>query len=57
MTEYQEEIESFDLEPGSGGEFEFSIDGDLAYSKKETGQYPELAELKRAVVAAMESRS
>jgi predicted Rdx family selenoprotein len=40
---------------GSSGDFEFSIDGELAYSKRETGTYPEMSVLKQAVVAAIEA--
>ena len=42
--------------PGGGGDFELSIDGDLLYSKKATGQYPELSELKKIVVNAIDAR-
>ena len=43
--------------PGSGGEFELTINGKLAYSKKQTGQYPELGTLKQAVVEALAARA
>ena len=56
LSNYQEDIESFELETGSGGDFEFSIDGELVYSKQETGEYPPLDTLKQAVVAAIEAR-
>ena len=54
LADYQERIASFDLEPGSGGEFEFTIDGALAYSKRETKAFPELEVLKKAVVDALD---
>jgi selenoprotein W-related protein len=57
LGSYQEEVEHFDLEMGGGGDFEFSIDGKLAYSKRETGEYPEMKTLKQAVVEAIDARA
>lgn len=57
LSEYQHDIESFELEMGSGGDFEFSVDGELAYSKRETGEYPDLGVLKMAVVQAIGARA
>ena len=42
--------------PGTGGEVEFSIDGALLYSKKETGAYPEMRTLKQIVAKAIDAR-
>ena len=42
--------------PGAGGDFELSIDGELLYSKKATGEYPELSALKKLVVSAIDAR-
>lgn len=49
LTAFEDYIQSLELIPGGGGDFEFTIDGELAYSKRETGRYPELSELKEAV--------
>ncbi|MDP6605164.1 MAG: Rdx family protein [Dehalococcoidia bacterium] len=57
LSDYQEDIESFDLEMGSGGDFEFSIDGELIYSKRETGEYPDIKVLKMGVVNALEAKA
>jgi selenoprotein W-related protein len=57
LSNYQEDIESFDLEMGSGGDFEFSIDGELIYSKRETGEYPDIKVLKMGVVNALEAKA
>ena len=54
---YHEEIEHFDIEMGGGGDFEFSIDGKLVYSKRETGEYPDMKTLKQAVVEAIDARA
>ena len=50
---FQEYIESFELEPGLSGEFEFSIDGNLAYSKKQTGEFPTADQLIQSVFNAV----
>ena len=57
LSGFQEYIESFDLEMGGGGDFELSIDGELAYSKRATGEYPELKVLKQAVADAVDARA
>lgn len=41
LTEYKQKLESMELQPSSGGCFELSVDGDLIYSKLETGQFPD----------------
>jgi selenoprotein W-related protein len=57
LTEYQHDVESFELEMGSGGDFEFTLDGELIYSKQATGEYPDMKILKQAVVNAIEARA
>ena len=57
LSEYQHDIESFELEMGSGGDFEFTVDGELVYSKQATGEYPEMKDLKMAVVSAIGARA
>ena len=37
------------LIPGAGGAFEVQVDGDLVYSKKAEGRYPEIKELQDAI--------
>ena len=39
------------LIPGDKGAFEWMVNGELVYSKHETGRYPELKEIKEAVYA------
>lgn len=41
LTKYKQKIEVFELEPSGGGCFELSIDGDLVYSKLQSGQFPD----------------
>ena len=57
LGSYQQEVEQFELEMGGSGDFEFSIDGKLVYSKRESGQYPEMRTLKQAVVEAIDARA
>ena len=57
LSEYQHDLESFELEMGGSGDFEFSIDGRAIYSKRETGQYPDIKLLKQSVVDAIEART
>ena len=35
--------------PGSGGQFEVVVNGELVFSKKHEGRYPEIKELKEAI--------
>ena len=37
------------LLPSSGGAFEVTVNGKLVFSKKTTGRFPELDELKAAI--------
>ena len=55
LAEYQSDIERFDLEMGAGGDFELWINDELAYSKRQTGSYPEMGYLKTVVAQALEA--
>ncbi len=46
---YADDLETVDLVPSSGGAFEVSVDGELIYSKLETGRFPELEEVPDAI--------
>ena len=39
LEEFEPQIESFGLITSSGGAFEVVVDGDLVYSKLETGEH------------------
>jgi selenoprotein W-related protein len=41
MTTYKQQIESLTLVPAGGGCFELKADGELLYSKLETGKFPD----------------
>ena len=48
LSTFAEEIGSVTLTPdATGGVFEVRIDGDLVWSRKETGRFPDIGELKR----------
>jgi selenoprotein W-related protein len=49
LTTFEEEIGELVLLPGTGGVFEVRADGDLVWSRKERGGFPELKELKQLV--------
>ncbi len=54
---YQQDIESFEFVMGTKGDFEFTIDDRPIYSKRETGEYPDIKLLKQGVVDAIEARA
>jgi selenoprotein W-related protein len=45
LTKYQLRIRELKLLPHYGGVFEVTINGDLIYSKRVTGRFPEDAEI------------
>jgi selenoprotein W-related protein len=51
LDEYRRDIESLTLIPGSGGVFEVEVDGDLIYSKKETGRHTSWPEIQGSIEA------
>ena len=51
MREYDYDIETFKIVTASQGKFEVTIDGELVFSKLETGRFPSNEEIKEAVKA------
>ncbi|MGR9107607.1 MAG: SelT/SelW/SelH family protein [Gammaproteobacteria bacterium] len=49
LSTFSEEIAALTLKPGSGGIFEIHVNGDLVWSRKSAGRFPEITELKRLV--------
>jgi selenoprotein W-related protein len=41
LTTYKQQISDLKLIPGGGGCFELSVNGDLIYSKLNTGKFPD----------------
>ncbi len=53
LSEIQPDVQSLNLIPSTGGRFEWTVNGDLVYSKKATGRYPELKDLTQAIHAKL----
>ncbi len=53
LSEMQNDVQRLDLIPSTGGRFEWSVNGDLVYSKKATGRYPTSQDLKEAISAKL----
>ena len=49
LTTFEEEISELTLKPGAGGIFEVRVNGNLVWSRKEEGRFPEITELKQRV--------
>ena len=49
LTTFEEEIGELVLKPGTGGIFEVHADGALIWSRKASGRFPEITELKQLV--------
>jgi len=45
LGKYKNKISSLELIPSSGGVHEITMDGNLIFSKKETGRHPEINEI------------
>jgi selenoprotein W-related protein len=45
LEEFEDSVESINLIPSDGGRFEFVVDGDLIYSKLETGRHAEYEDI------------
>ena len=52
LTEYKQKIDSLELIPASGGALELSVNGKLIYSKLETGEFPDEADMVAQVGAS-----
>lgn len=49
LTTFESEIGEVALVPGTGGVFEVRLDGELVYSRKKEGRFPESKELKQLI--------
>ena len=45
LGKYKNQVESFELVPSGGGVFEFTVNGELVYSKRATGVHADPASL------------
>ena len=49
LTTFESEISEVALLPGTGGVFEVRLDGEVLFSRKREGRFPELKELKQLI--------
>ena len=49
LSTFDGDIRSLTLSPGTGGIFEVWVNGDLVWSRKAEGRFPEITELKQRV--------
>jgi selenoprotein W-related protein len=49
LTTFETELGEVALIPGTGGVFDVRLNGDLIYSRKQAGRFPESKELKQLV--------
>jgi selenoprotein W-related protein len=49
LTTFEEELGGITLKPGTGGVFVVRSGGDVIWSRKEAGRFPDITELKQAV--------
>ncbi|HLT63664.1 MAG TPA: SelT/SelW/SelH family protein [Pseudohongiella sp.] len=49
LSTFDGDISELTLRPGTGGIFEVHVDGQLVWSRKEAGRFPEITELKQKV--------
>ncbi|MGH9657731.1 MAG: SelT/SelW/SelH family protein [Bryobacteraceae bacterium] len=49
LTTFPDEIGELALIPGTGGVFDIRADGELIWSRKDAGRFPDMKELKQSV--------
>jgi selenoprotein W-related protein len=49
LTTFESELGEVALVPGTGGIFQVRLDGELIFSRKEAGRFPESKELKQLI--------
>ena len=47
LSTFDGDLETVALKPGTGGVFDIRIDGDLLWSRKTEGRFPDIVELKQ----------
>ena len=51
---FEEHVAGVTLVPGGGGQFDVALDGELIFSNKTEGRFPEMRELREAIAARIE---
>ena len=49
LSTFEQELNELALQPGTGGIFDVHANGELVWSRKEQGGFPEITELKQRV--------
>lgn len=49
LEAYKTQVSSLEIVPSSGGVFEVRVDGQLVFSKRESGRFPEWDEIRGAL--------
>ncbi|MBI1925007.1 Rdx family protein [Candidatus Poribacteria bacterium] len=49
MSKYKTRVKELTLVPGGGGCFEVTLNGNLIYSKRQTGQFPTTEQITSAI--------
>jgi selenoprotein W-related protein len=57
LPQFKWDIEEWQLVPSDGGRFELLVDGDLVYSKLESGRFPEVKEAIDLIKKQLNARS
>jgi selenoprotein W-related protein len=53
LKEFEPYVSSWELIPADGGRFEVSVDGELVYSKLESGRHADSSELRPLIKAKL----
>ena len=49
LTTFQDELDEVALRPGTGGVYDIHLNGELLWSRKQEGRFPDIKELKQKV--------
>lgn len=49
LTTFEQELDEVALSPGTGGTFDITLNGNVIFSRREEGKFPESKELKQLV--------
>ena len=55
LTEFGDRIKTWQLIPSDGGKFELTVNGELVYSKKETGRHTDPEEVNQLLADKLAS--
>ncbi len=56
LTTFEDELGGVTLVPGTGGVFVVKVGGDVVWSRKDEGRFPEITELKQRVARPRRAR-